>query len=95
MDAQPAHANDTSVNSPAPVVPMLRAVLLCDIVESTALVERLGDARAAGLMQHHDQLLRQALSICRGQLIDRAVADIPFEPAIRLEQQFRAGLHHA
>ena len=60
MDAHPAHANDTSVNSPAPVVPMLRAVLLCDIVESTALVERLGDARAAGLMQHHDQLLRQA-----------------------------------
>ena len=43
MDAHPAHANDTSVNSPAPVVPMLRAVLLCDIVESTALVERLGD----------------------------------------------------
>lgn len=72
MDAQPAHAPDTTASSPATAVPMLRAVLLCDIVESTALVERLGDARAAALMQHHDQLLRQALSICRGQLIDRA-----------------------
>ena len=56
----------------APITPVLRTVLLCDIVESTALVERLGDMRAVALLQQHDQLLRQALALCRGQLIDKA-----------------------
>ena len=57
----------------APAVrPMLRAVLVCDIVESTALVERLGDVRAAGFLQKHDQLLLQAMKLCHGQLVDKA-----------------------
>ncbi|PRH81759.1 putative peptide modification system cyclase [Arenimonas caeni] len=57
----------------APVVrPMLRAVLVCDIVESTALVEKLGDARAAAFMQRHDQLMLQAMKLCHGQLVDKA-----------------------
>ncbi len=51
---------------------MLRAVLLCDIVNSTALVEQLGDVRAVHLMQRHDALMRQALTLCHGQLIDKA-----------------------
>ncbi len=51
---------------------MLRAVLLCDIVNSTALVEQLGDVRAVHLMQRHDALMRQALALCHGQLIDKA-----------------------
>ena len=54
------------------VTPMLRTVLLCDIVESTALVERLGDVRAVALLQRHDQLMRQNLALCHGQLIDKA-----------------------
>lgn len=73
MDATTTPHNP--VNTPAaaaPVVPMLRAVLVCDIVDSTALVERLGDLRAVLLMQRHDQLLRQALQQSGGQLIDRA-----------------------
>lgn len=56
----------------ATVTPMLRTVLVCDLVDSTALVERLGDVRAMALMQRHDQRLRQALSLCHGQLIDKA-----------------------
>lgn len=57
----------------APAVrPMLRAVLVCDIVGSTALVERLGDTRAAAFMQRHDQLLLQAMKLCHGQLVDKA-----------------------
>lgn len=56
----------------APVTPMLRTVLLCDIVESTALVERLGDLRAVDLLKRHDQLLRQLMELCHGQLIDKA-----------------------
>ena len=58
--------------STAPVTPMLRTVLLCDIVESTALVERLGDMRAVALLKRHDQLLRQLMELCHGQLIDKA-----------------------
>lgn len=54
------------------VTPMLRTVLLCDIVDSTALVERLGDVRAVALLQRHDQLMRQNLALCHGQLIDKA-----------------------
>ena len=73
MDATTTPHN--TVNPPATaasVVPMLRAVLVCDIVDSTALVERLGDLRAVLLMQRHDQRLREALHQSGGQLIDRA-----------------------
>lgn len=63
----------TPSNPAAPAVkPMLRAVLVCDIVESTALVERLGDVRAAGFLQKHDQLMLQAMKLCHGQLVDKA-----------------------
>lgn len=54
------------------VTPMLRTVLLCDIVDSTALIERLGDVRAVALLQRHDHLMRQNLALCHGQLIDKA-----------------------
>lgn len=70
MDAsepRPTHPLNT-----APVTPMLRTVLLCDIVESTALIERLGDLRAVALLKRHDQLLRQLMDLCHGQLIDKA-----------------------
>lgn len=56
----------------AAVTPVLRTVLLCDIVESTALVERLGDVRAVALLRQHDTLLREAMAFCHGQLIDKA-----------------------
>ncbi|WP_220396308.1 putative peptide modification system cyclase [Arenimonas terrae] len=56
----------------AAVTPVLRTVLLCDIVESTALVERLGDVRVVALLQKHDRLLREAMAFCHGQLIDKA-----------------------
>lgn len=70
MDAsQPRLPQDLNT---APVTPMLRTVLLCDIVESTALVERLGDVRAVALLKRHDQLLRQLMELCHGQLIDKA-----------------------
>ncbi|MBW8366915.1 MAG: putative peptide modification system cyclase, partial [Arenimonas sp.] len=70
MNAPPSPA--THALNTAPVTPMLRTVLLCDIVESTALVERLGDLRAVALLKRHDQLLRQLIDLCHGQLIDKA-----------------------
>lgn len=70
MELSPPHAIPAASN--AVITPMLRTVLLCDIVESTALVERLGDMRAVALLQRHDHLLRQAMAVCNGLLIDKA-----------------------
>ncbi|WP_188663916.1 putative peptide modification system cyclase [Arenimonas soli] len=82
----------------APAVrPMLRAVLVCDIVGSTALVERLGDARTAALMQRHDQLLLQAMKLCHGQLVDKAdgvlaLFERPIQ-ALDFALRYQRGLH--
>ncbi len=67
-----AQARATHALNTAPVTPLLRTVLLCDIVDSTALVERLGDVRAVDLLKRHDQLLRQLMDLCHGQMIDKA-----------------------
>jgi predicted ATPase/class 3 adenylate cyclase/Flp pilus assembly protein TadD len=48
------------------------ALLFIDLVDSTALVERLGDARAAELFAVHDGLARALLAEHGGREIDRA-----------------------
>jgi putative peptide modification system cyclase len=58
--------------SGAPVTPLLRTVLLADLVDSTAIIEKLGDVRAAALMQRLDLHLRDLLDITNGRLIDKA-----------------------
>ncbi len=50
---------------------VLRALLLCDLVGSTALVERLGDQRAAELGARHDRLARDLLLRHLGREIDK------------------------
>src|SRR5690606_25038012 len=82
----------------APAVrPMLRAVLVCDIVESTALVEKLGDARAAAFLQRHDQLLLEAMILRHGQLVDKAdgVPALFARPtqALDFALRYQRGLH--
>ncbi|HEX5755514.1 MAG TPA: putative peptide modification system cyclase, partial [Arenimonas sp.] len=57
---------------PAAITPLLRSVVLCDLVDSTALAERIGDVRIAELMQAHDRLLLRLLLDHQGQLIDKA-----------------------
>lgn len=52
--------------------PQLRTLLLTDLVESTALVERLGDGPAAELFRAHDHLVLQLQQQWRGRLIDRS-----------------------
>ncbi|SFN71505.1 hypothetical protein, partial [Dokdonella immobilis] len=37
---------------------LLRTLALCDLVDSTGLVERLGDREAAELIRKHDRLAR-------------------------------------
>jgi putative peptide modification system cyclase len=56
---------------PARAVPQLRAVLVCDLADSTALVERLGDAAAAELIQRHDRVARDLLHRHAGREIDK------------------------
>ena len=49
----------------------LHTLLFTDVVDSTQLVERVGDARAAQIWSHHDRLARDLLAQHRGREIDR------------------------
>ncbi len=50
---------------------VLRTLVLCDLVDSTALVERLGDRHAADLFRKHDRLARALMQQHGGQEIDK------------------------
>jgi len=68
-------------------------LLFADLVDSTALVERLGDARAAAWWEEHDQRARRLIARHAGREIDRSdgfflIFDRP-EDALR----FAAGYH--
>ena len=52
--------------------PQLRTLLLTDLVDSTALVERLGDGPASDLFRAHDRLVLQLQQQWHGRLIDRS-----------------------
>ncbi|MEO0602400.1 MAG: adenylate/guanylate cyclase domain-containing protein [Myxococcota bacterium] len=47
------------------------ALLMCDVVGSTALITRLGDERAADLLQRFDRVARDLLEAYGGREIDR------------------------
>ncbi|MEO6687548.1 MAG: putative peptide modification system cyclase [Dokdonella sp.] len=50
---------------------VLRTLVLCDLVDSTALVERLGDQQAAELFRKHDRLARALVQQHGGKEIDK------------------------
>ncbi|WP_170115571.1 tetratricopeptide repeat protein [Melittangium boletus] len=50
---------------------VIRTVLLLDLIDSTRLVETIGDTRAAELFARHDQLARELLRLHGGQEIDK------------------------
>ena len=52
--------------------PQVRTLLLTDLVDSTTLVERLGDGPAAALFREHDRLVLELQQRWRGRLIDRS-----------------------
>src|SRR4249919_2282829 len=56
----------------SPVTPVLRAVLLADLADSTAFVQHHGDARAATILQRMDLKIRDLLEFTGGRLIDKA-----------------------
>lgn len=50
----------------------VRTLLLNDLIDSTRLVETLGDERAAEIFEQHDRRARDLLKRCRGREIDKA-----------------------
>ncbi|WP_262296672.1 nickel-binding protein [Microvirga sesbaniae] len=54
-DPQPAGASRAEID------PALRTIMFTDIVESTAMTERLGDTRAVEMVRAHDAMVRRAL----------------------------------
>lgn len=54
------------------VEPRLQTLLLTDLCDSTAVIERLGDVAAARLFRDHDRLVLQLQQRWRGRLIDRS-----------------------
>lgn len=63
---------DTELQSPRAVRTRLRAVLVCDLVDSTRLYRQLGDARAAELLRNHDRLSRRLLATHGGREVDKS-----------------------
>ncbi|AEL09129.1 putative peptide modification system cyclase [Xanthomonas campestris pv. raphani] len=59
-------------SSEAIQAPRLRTLLLTDLCDSTALVERIGDNAAAALFREHDHLVVKLQQHWRGRLIDRS-----------------------
>ena len=60
-----------SDNHPQHAHALLRTLVITDLCESTALVERLGDQAASALLRGHDRLLRGLIRSHRGQEIDK------------------------
>ena len=69
VSINPAPADGGAAPTDAPQV---RTLLLTDLVDSTTLVERLGDGPAAALFREHDRLVLELQQRWRGRLIDRS-----------------------
>ncbi|MBE5316452.1 MAG: putative peptide modification system cyclase [Xanthomonadales bacterium] len=71
MNAQLAPEDLGTEPAPDGARALLRSVVIADLCDSTALVERLGDVRATELIRAHDRLLRGLIREHRGQEIDK------------------------
>ncbi len=64
----PPHADRSASAAPES---LLRAIAVCDLVDSTALIEQLGDRKGAAFMQQLDRVARDLLQRHRGREIDK------------------------
>jgi putative peptide modification system cyclase len=71
VNAQLAPEEPEGSTTPQGARALLRTVVITDLCDSTALVERLGDAQASELIRNHDRLLRGLIRQHRGQEIDK------------------------
>ncbi|MEP6938361.1 MAG: putative peptide modification system cyclase [Rudaea sp.] len=65
--------NELPVELPkaATPAPVLRTLAICDLADSTALVEKLGDQRGADIMRQHDRVARDLVEHHGGREIDK------------------------
>lgn len=69
-----AQISESALAPPPPrlaAAPVLRTIVICDLADSTALVEQLGDAKSAELMRRHDRIARDLLQRHDGREIDK------------------------
>ncbi|HET8625509.1 MAG TPA: adenylate/guanylate cyclase domain-containing protein, partial [Gemmatimonadales bacterium] len=81
-----------------PTGAILKTVLLCDLVDSTSLLERLGDAPAERVFARHDDLVRSLLDQHHGREVDKsdgflALFDRPVS-AVRFALAYHEALVH-
>ncbi|MEO7326145.1 MAG: putative peptide modification system cyclase [Dokdonella sp.] len=67
----PGTTGNSSEKTEHSATSVLRTLVLCDLVDSTALVERLGDQQAAELFRKHDRLARALVQQHGGKEIDK------------------------
>jgi TolB-like protein/class 3 adenylate cyclase len=89
------------MSTPTPIAlgtsyPAIRTLLLCDLVASTRLVERVGDSAAGDLLARHDRVARDLLASFNGREIDKSdgfllLFERPIE-AVRFALAYQAGL---
>src|SRR3546814_12482992 len=65
------NASDPSPPNARTSSTQMRAVVCLDLANSTALIEKLGDARAAELFRRHDRLTRDMLRNHKGREVDK------------------------
>lgn len=65
------HQLETTPGPGRMATPQLRTLVVCDIADSTALVERMGDQNAANIIRKHDRLARALVEQHRGREIDK------------------------
>jgi putative peptide modification system cyclase len=78
--------------------PQLRTLVVCDIADSTALVERMGDQNAAKVIRKHDRLARALVEQHKGREIDKTdgfllLFDRPVQAAA-FALDYQRGLKH-
>ncbi|HEX5489527.1 MAG TPA: putative peptide modification system cyclase [Rhodanobacteraceae bacterium] len=65
------HQLETTPGPGRMATPQLRTLVVCDIADSTALVERMGDQNAANIIRKHDRLARALIEQHHGREIDK------------------------
>src|SRR6185437_10968374 len=92
------HQFETTPGSSRMATPQLRTLVVCDIADSTALVERMGDQNAANIIRKHDRLARALIEQHRGREIDKTdgfllLFDRPIQAAA-FALAYQRGLKH-
>ena len=64
-------ASAVTAEPPERPAPRIRAVRVCYLADSTALIERVGDAAAAGQMRSHERVARDLMQRHGGREIDK------------------------